>query len=669
MKHRFALPFHALTVVICLAACLNMDLTNAMAATSDLTELSLEDLMLIEVTATLSRKEKKVSDTAAAVFVITDEDIRHSGVTTIPDALRMVPGLEVARIDANQWAVTARGFNGVFANKLLVLMDGRSVYTPLYSGVCWDVQDTMMEDIARIEVIRGPGASLWGANAVNGVINIVTKPADETQGGLVAAGTGSEEKLFGGIRYGGTLGDAAYYRAYAKWFDRDSGHSPTDYEVEDQWRGGRAGGRLDWALTNKDAITFQGDYYEEDTGASGSYAILEEPYRREVDEELPISGGNMVGRWQHNFSATSELIVQTYFDHTQRKFPFLEEVRDTFDLDLQHRFRWTDRQEVIWGVGYRLTHATIDDSPLLTIRDERDYLPSFFIQDEIYFIPQILSMQIGSKFEKNSYTDWEVQPNLRLLWQPHVQHTFWSSISRAVRTPSQAEPDVRLVEAVYPGPPKTYIVVEGNDDFQSEELIAYESGYRYRPLDTLSMDLALFYNAYDNLRTIEPGTPHLEGDPAHRVVPYYAANKMHGFTYGAELAVEYRPLAWWRLYAAYTYLEMELQTDADSHDRTMSAAEDENPHHQLSIRSMMNVGPHWQVDLWGRFVDELPGQNLPGYMTMDARLGWRPSATVEISLVGQNLLDDAHLEYSPEIVDFYPSEVQRSVYVKVVWQL
>lgn len=635
----------------------------------DLTELSLEDLMGIEVTATLARKEKRVGDTAAAVFVITDEEIRRSGATCIPDLLRMVPGLEVARIDANQWAVTARGFNGVFANKLLVLMDGRSVYTPLYSGVYWDVQDTMMEDIARIEVIRGPGASLWGANAVNGVINIITKQALETQGGLVAAGAGTEEKLFYGARYGGRLGASTHYRIYAKGFERDGGYDAADLGVEDHWNAARGGGRVDWAVSDNNQFTLQGDYYEGGSGTTGRNAFPYPPYVDELNDEIDVSGGNLIGRWQRTFSPTSELILKTYYDRTQRKYPLLEEVRDTIDLDLQHRFNWTDRQEVIWGFGYRLSHAKFDEGLIVNMGEsDGDNLFSFFVQDEIYIVPRTLSVLLGSKFEKNSYTDWEVQPNLRLLWLPDSQQTLWASISKAVRTPSLAENQTRLVQQVDPGPPVTLFILQGNEDFVSEELLAYEVGYRYRPLDTLSMDLALFYNQYDHLRTIEFGEPILDDWPTYIYVPLNADNKLHGYTYGAELSVEYHPLDWWRLYVAYTYMEMELEADEDSSDMTWDAIAGESPRHQFSLRSLVNVGSHWQVDLWARFVDELAAQDIPGYITLDARLGWRPTSDLEVSLVGQNLLDDHHAEFSPEIVDFYTTEVERSVYVKMVWQ-
>ncbi len=530
------------------------------AQARDLTDMSLEDLMAVEVTTTVSRKAQRLSDTAAAVFVITAEDLRRSGVTSIPEALRMVPGLEVARLDANRYAITARGFNGNFANKLLVLMDGRTVYSPLYSGVFWDVQDTLLEDIARIEVIRGPGASLWGANAVNGVINIITKPSNETQGGLLTAGVGTEEKAFGGIRYGGALGDQAHYRAYAKYFKRDNALTLAGDDNYDQLEVTRGGGRADWQLSDRDAVTIQGDYYDSREGVQGTYPIYEPPYVAPFHETIPISGGNVLSRWQRTLSPRSDFILQAYYDRTNRSLALLDENRDTFDLDFQHRFGLGQRQEIMWGAGYRLTQATLDNSESVVFRDEnrRDRLYSFFVQDEIALWPEKLSLLVGSKFEENDYTGFEVQPNARLLWTPLHQHTFWGAVSRAVRTPSQAEHDTRLTYYVFPGTPETVVRFYGDEDFESEEVISYELGYRFVPEERFSLDLALFYNDYDKLRTAEMGAPFLEGTPPNLIVPLYVDNEMKGQTYGAELALEVRPRPWWRLKGAYTYLQMRL---------------------------------------------------------------------------------------------------------------
>jgi iron complex outermembrane receptor protein len=643
----------------------------ASAQAKDLTELSIEDLMTVEVTTTVARKAQRVSDTAAAVFVITAEDIRRSGVTSIPEALRMVPGLEVAHMDANKWAISARGFNSYIANKLLVLMDGRTVYSPLYSGVYWDLQDTMLEDIARIEVIRGPGASLWGANAVNGVINIITKSAVQTQGTLATAGTGTEERFFTSLRYGGAASDEAHYRVYGKFFDRDNGYDPSGMETYDQWHAAQGGGRFDWTPSDANMVTLQGDYYENHPGGQWTFASLDPPYYQIYEQETQQSGGNLLGRWQHRHDAKRETIFQTYFDRTQRMFELLDEIRDNYDVDLQHRFDWGRRQELMLGLGYRLSHVRINDSEIVSFRNEdrKDHLFSFFAQDDIALVPEKLSLLLGSKFEKNDYTGWETQPNARLLWAPHPRHTLWTAASKAVRTPSQAEHDAFLIQQVIPGSPyDTLVAFQGDEDFRSEELTAYELGYRYQPLENLSADLAFFYNQYDRLRTVEMGTMYLGGTPTSQILPFEVSNQMQGVTHGAELALEYRPRRWWRLAGAYTYLEMDLRPLEGSTDFTSENAEDESPHQQVSLRSLMDIARAWELDLWARYVDELPAQHIGSYLTLDARIGWRPTTQWEFSLAGQNLLSSSHAEFAPEIIDFSPTEVERSVYLKVTWR-
>lgn len=652
----------------------DMVLTQAAAASriSDLTEMSIEELMTVEVTHTIARKSKQVTQTAAAVFVITNEDIRRSGVTSIPEALRMVPGLQVAQIDANKWAITARGFNGYFANKLLVLMDGRTVYTPLYSGVYWDVQDIMLEDVARIEVIRGPGASLWGANAVNGVINIITKPASETDGGLAMGGGGTEQRAFGALRYGDKLGKRIDYRIYAKAFNRDKSYDPRGEEAKDAWQAARGGGRMDWQMSDKDLLTLQGDYYNGESGTFGSYPSFDPPYRVDIEKQMPYSGGNLLGNWQRSFADDSELICQIYYDHgsTERGQPLMTEVRDTYDLDLQHRIRVGTRQEVIWGLGYRLTRAELDDNDIASFsaKVRTDDLYSLFIQDEIALLPARLSLLIGSKFEKNEYTDWEIQPDIRMLWLPSDRHTFWAAISRAVKTPSQAEHDARLIQRVMPTTPLISMAYQGSREFRSEELTAYELGYRHVPAESFSLDIALFYNQYDNLKTVEPGDPYLEGEPPYFIVPFYVDNKMEGHTIGAELAVEYRPKNWWRLTGAYTHLQMELKADDDSNSMILVYDEDDSPRHQLSVRSSMNLTRKWELDLWGRYVDELSAQDVPAYTTMDARIAWSPASDLEVSLVGQNLLASNHAEYDSDMLFFYPTDAERGVYGKLTWR-
>jgi len=644
----------------------------------DLTQLSLEDLMDIEITS-VAKKAQKLSEAAAAVFVVTQEDIRRTGATSIPEALRMVPGLQVARIDANKWAITARGYNGRFSNKLLVLMDGRSVYTPLFSGVYWDMKDTLIEDIDRIEVIRGPGAALWGANAVNGVINIITKSANDTQGGLVVAGAGSEERGLGAFRYGGKLGRDAYGRIYAKYFNRDDAVFTSGKDASDEWDVSRAGFRMDWQGSGPDALTLQGDLYDGETGETIITKSLDPSEPPTFDEDNDISGANLLGRWKHTISDTSETALQVYYDRTERKSVILDQVHDTLDMDFQHQFTLGRRHEIMWGLGYRFISDDITNTFYGSWDpDSRDDdLFSGFVQDDITLIRDRLQLTLGSKFEHNDYTGSEIQPNGRLMWTPHEGHSIWGAISRAVRTPSRTEHDGRINMMVLPPgsslplfPGHVVVGVVGDGDYDSEELLAYELGYRVQPTDQLSVDIATFYNDYSHLRTLEPGGPFLEisPSPAHLVFLSSADNEMEGETYGIEVAADWRASDWWRIQASYTYLQIQLELDRDSGDTISESAEGESPHHQLSLRSSMDIVRDLALDLWVRYVDDLPSQDVDSYFTLDVRLGWKLYGNVELSVVGQNLLDDQHPEYKPEIIDTIPTEVERGVYGKVTWQ-
>jgi iron complex outermembrane receptor protein len=634
---------------------------------TDLTALSLEQLMSVEVTS-VSKKSQKISDTAAAVHVISQEDIHRSGATSIPDLLRMVPGLEVARIDANKWAISARGFNGRFANKLLVLMDGRTLYDPTYSGVFWDVQDTLLEDIDRIEVIRGPGATLWGANAVNGVINVITKHSRDTRGGLLTAGAGTEERGFAGLRYGGQFAQDGYARAYIKYFDRDSFDTPMGENARDDWTMFRGGGRMDWQPTHQDGFTLQGDVYSGSEDHVVFSPTLTPPFQTVTEDQGDEFGGNILGRWQHKYSETSEMALQLYYDRTERKTIQLDMSLDTLDLDFQHRFKPCDRHDIIWGFGYRLYQDSLSgDAEVQFDREHRttDRI-GFFVQDEIELIDDMFSCLIGTKLESNTYSDFEIQPNLRLLLTPSPKHTIWGAISRAVRTPSRGEFDARFTQGVIPGPYPTVVMLLGDDGFESEELLAYEAGYRWQAMSGLSFDLAIFYNDYSRLRSLETGR-YIHTDWGV-IIPIRPENKGEGETYGLELVADWRATPWWHFQAAYTFLRMDLDTIDDSTDTTLSQAEGESPRHQLSLRSMMNLPNEIQLDSWLRYVDALRAGGTSPYITLDARLAWRPFPGLELALVGQNLLDHSHPEFSAEILENLSTEVPRSFYGKITWR-
>ena len=630
----------------------------------DLTELPIERLMQIEVTS-VARRSETISQSPAAISVVTQEDIRRSGAMNIPDALRLVPGLEVARLDASQWAISARGFNDVFADKLLVLQDGRSIYTPLFSGVFWDVQGPMLEDVDRIEVIRGPGATLWGANAVNGVINIITKSSKDTQGLLLSAGGGNENRAFSNVRYGGKINDTAFFRVYATYFNEDDSALPNGRDANDSWQMGHWGFRLDWDLSDQDLVTFQGDAYH---GIENQVFNTFDPtslptLSRIVHDEINLDGGNVLGRWSHTLSSESDLRLQLYYDRTDRDTVIFKEKRDTFDADFQHRFPVGNRNDFIWGAGYRVSRDDVGNSPTISLIPGSRTLELFsaFVQDEITLVPNRLRLTLGSKFEHNDFTGFEIQPSGRLLWTPSDDQSVWASVSRAVRTPSRSEDDVVLNQPreVAPGlflP----ITIRGNQDMESEKLLAYEIGYRSQPWEQLSFDLAAFYNDYDQLRS-------LEQDPSSPTV-LHPGNKLYGEAYGVELSGLWQIARWWRVRPAYTFLEVQLHTRPGSTDTTSQQDEGKSPRHQFTLRSSMDLPHNLFLDGTLRYVDSLPALKIGSYVELDVRLGWRPTSHLELAIGGQNLLNSQHAEFSPSFIRTQQTEVERGVYGKITWR-
>lgn len=640
---------------------------------SELSQLSLRELMDVEVTSA-ARKEATVAQTAAAVFVISREDIRRSGATSIPELLRMVPGLMVARIDANKWAVSARSFNSLIADKLLVLMDGRSVYSTLFHSTFWDVQDTLLEDIDRIEVIRGPGATLWGANAVNGVINIITAPANTTQGTLLSAGGGSEERAFGALRHGGRLGPDAYWRAYVKSFDRDDSLRRDGPEAADDWQATRGGFRLDWLPAGPDSLTVQGDAYAGRSGLSaigfdGSSALAQT-----YDDEAEVGGAYLLSRWKHVRSDRSRLELQAYWDWTDRDSRFLDERRHTFDLDLQQTLRLGARHELVWGAQYRYIVSTVENGPTIAFDPERriEHIYGLFLQDEITLVPSRLKLTAGAKLEHNSYTEVELQPTLRLLWTPRDDHSFWTALSRATRTPGRFDRESRILVPVSSGPTPVVGVLSGNEGFDSERVTALEVGYRYHPPAAFSLDLAAFYNWYDCLRSFEIGAtfPEATPAPAHTVIPGRIDNKLEGETYGVEAAADWQPVERLQLQAAYTYFAIAIRHEELGDDDIFAKIEEEkSPRHQASLRTSVDLGEDVELDLWLRYVDRLRRGDIPAYLQLDTRLAWAPLEGLELSVVGQNLLDGHHPEFFKETVfNVLPTEVQRGVYAKADWR-
>jgi len=638
-----------------------------------LKNLSLENLLDTEVSS-VSKKMEKLADAPAAVFVITAEDIRRSGATNIPEALRMAPGVEVAQIDANKWAVSIRDFNDRYADKLLVLIDGRTVYTPLYSGVFWEIQDTVLADIERIEVIRGPGATLWGANAVNGVINIITKNSADTQGGLAIAAAGTEERLLATLRYGGNYREDLNYRVYGKWIERDGNVDTAGNDTPDDWRMLRGGLRMDWQVSPADLLTFQGDFFDAEEGQTVTTPSLTPPYSNTTFDEFSKSGGNLLLRWTKSFSANADLSIQTYYDHIE-----IDELdgllkRDTFDIELQNRFGPGWRQEITWGLGFRInSDNAVRQSPIAELipSERTDRLYNAFVQDSITIVPERWRFVIGSKFEHNDYTGFEVQPNGRLLWTPNDRNSIWASVARAVRTPSRVNSDASFTVAVLPpgspqnpGPLPLVVTFTGNEDLESEELMAYELGYRTQATESVFVDVAAFYNDYDNLASQSlPSSPIFDpGPPPVTTISQAFTNNQEAETYGLEIALEWRTTDWWSLIGTYTFIDGEI-----SNKETGTKSDIRAPRNQISLRSNMNLPYNLELDIWARYVDRIQNTDIDSYMDLDIHLGWFPIPELELVLVGQNLIDSQRQEFQPQFVQVAATEVQRGVYFKAAW--
>jgi len=613
-------------------------------STNTLKQLTLEELMNIDITI-VSKQSQPWFEAPASVYIISNDDIKRSGAKSIPEALRLAPNLMVAKVNASQWAISARGFNNVLANKLLVMIDGRSVYTPLYAGVYWDVNDVLLEDIDRIEVISGPGGNLWGANAVNGIINIITKKAKDSKGLFIDGGAGTELKRFANIRYGGSLSSDLQYRIYAKAFDYGSTLLYDGSDANDVLINTQGGFRLDWDQNENNTLNLESDYYNGNSNPDGNSPTF-------------FEGGNVLGRWKHTISETSDLQFQSYYDRTWRDFGNgLKEGLSTLDFDWQHSFKFDKRQGIVWGLGFRLMDHKIDNLPLFGFIPPHKtlHLYSAFIQDEIVLIENSLNLSVGSKVEHNDFTGFEFQPSVRLTWTATIDQTLWAAVSRVVRTPSRLERD--FVSSLAPGIP--FLV--GNHDFESETLIAYELGWRLQPSGNFSFSLATFYNDYDNLRSAEPGGP----PPFY--IPIIISNGVEGKSFGVEISSLYRVADWWLVHWGYTFLRKDLSIKPYSHDLNNGTAESDDPENQLLVQSSMDLFNNFQLNIFIRYTDDLENKYVPGYVSMDAKVGWKPTEFLEFDIVGQNLLHERHPEFIPSSPS--PRQIERSIYGEVSLRL
>ena len=641
--------------------------------------LSLAELGNIEVT-TASREPERVVKTTAAIYVITQEDIERSGATTIPEALRLAPGVEVARIDSHTWSVGIRGFGSNLTRNVLVLIDGRTVYSTLLAGTYWEVQNVMMEDVDRIEVIRGPGGTIWGPNAVNGVINIITKTAKETHGALVSAEAGNLNSGTVGARYGGGNGKNFDYRAYALGFDRGPEYHPDGINF-DRWRAAQGGFRMDWQKDARNSLTFQGDLYDEGAGAGVTATTYAPPYSQLVYGTERLSGGNVLGRWRKVYGEGTDFQLQAFYDRTNRHQPNFADLRDTYDVDFLDRFRLPGRQEISWGLGARFSRGnnpvvvsglTFEPNP------RTDRLLTAFLQDEITLIDKRLTFTAGTKFLRTNFTGWQLQPTGRILWTPSDKQSVWAAFTHAVRTPSDAEENFTLLGftgQVVNGSP-FFARFNPNPDFESEELNGYEAGYRLLLDKTVYFDIAAFYNHYSGLFSEDvTGAPYVETNPppTHILLPAEFGNGLGGTTKGVEFAPEWRPRPYWRLRASYSYLQMDIKKSHGSLDiGTAPFVNGSSPKNQLALLSGIDFAKVYSFDLTYRYVsalplvDSLPSPGIPAYSTVDSRFDWQLRRQFKLSAVGRNLLQPHHSEYGG--VDPGPLVgIKRTVYGQITW--
>ncbi|MEZ0261845.1 MAG: TonB-dependent receptor plug domain-containing protein, partial [Alphaproteobacteria bacterium] len=619
----------------------------------------------------VSKIPQKVGDAPAAIFVLTNEDIKRSGATVIPEALRLVPGVNVARINTSGWAISIRGFNGALANKLLVLIDGREVYDHLFSGVYWDVQDIPLEDVERIEVIRGPGATLWGANAVNGVINIITRDSSATVGGRITSAAGNKERAYTSARYGGSIGDNGHYRVYGKYTDRGEEKTLAGTDANDDWTQYRAGFRTDWNVS-ADKITVQGDLYNSEVNQFHTVPTLAgPPFSFIAPENITARGGNLLSRWTRGYDGGAQLQLQAYFDYTYRDQLTLKDRRVSADIDTQYVFPQTSRHQLIAGGRYRYSHSDLTPSALITTpRPQRDEnLFSAFVQDKITLKDDKWYLTLGSKIEHNDYTGVEIQPNARLQWHPDSHNMVWASAARAVRTPSRLEHDTQIFSGVVtPFGPAIPIVVrlDPSPNFESEVLIAYELGYRNQINPSTSLDVAAFYNDYSKLSTLTLQAPILAPPPI--TLPILFTNDTKGGVYGLETTFNWKASSTLNFSASHSLLDMELHGPPAALAIAAEGAEFQSPTSQFVLRTQWDITDTVDADGIVYHTSPLRGFAVDDYWRLDARLGWKPNDSLEFDLVGQNLLGPArHREFTPP-TEGNATTIGRSVYGRATWR-
>ncbi len=633
------------------------------ASSGDLTQVSLENLMNMEVTSA-SKKTEPLSAAPAAIFVITGEDIRRGGFSSVPDALRMVPGMHVSQQNSHVWQVSARGFSSFLNNKMLVLIDGRLVYALTFGGVWWDVQDPSMEDIDRIEVIRGPGGTLWGANAVNGVINIITKESSKTQGVQVSASAGVNEGYAARVRYGRMMRKDFAYRIYGTSNDWLPTVNATGAELNDSWNISQGGMRFDWKISPKDSVTFDGEGY---AGRIRDFFTVFSPTAPPagVRTNFEVKGGHLMGRWKHSFNERSATDVLGYCDWTDRGDIFTGESRSVCNLELQHTYSFTDRHALTWGgsiLTSRQTGVNTFAASYVPL-SRRDTTYSAFLQYDISLVPDKFRVIAGSKFERNNYTGFEYQPQIRAVWTPTKSQSVWVAFSRAVRTPSRAESDVREASLQVSDTPPTFIIFTGNPELISEVVHAYELGYRYEWKQKFSLDVAAYYNEYKNLVGVSMlGAPVVNPNPFYIAIPLPVANVGGGQTHGLELYLKYAPICRWTVSTGVT----ELRGNSVAGLTTPAVVND--PRHTVNVQSRLDLTRRVNLDTAYYYYDAIP-PSLEHVNRVDAGVSTKPFRGFTFSMWGRNLQAARHTEatgFIPQVLQ--TGEIRRSVVFKLIWE-
>ncbi|HLK47064.1 MAG TPA: TonB-dependent receptor [Bryobacteraceae bacterium] len=638
-------------------------------AQPNLLDLSLEQLMNIQVRS-VSKKAQRLSRTAAAVFVLNAEDIRRSGATNLPDLLRLVPGVQVARLDANAWAISIRGFNARYSNKVLVLIDGRTAYAPDFGGVFWDQQDLPLENIERIEVIRGPGGTAWGANAVNGVINITTTDSRSHSGARLSLVAGSEAPVAAFLEYSAPVHTSGGYRVFGRFTDTADRKLADGTSAGDGWHRQQGGFRTDWKLNGRDTLTLQGDLFHNRAGQRrwSAYA-LGFPFQSVISQPIEANGGNFLARWTRTRSNLSSFQVQAYYDRFSRADLGVVESVDTLDTDFQYRLPLGTRHDVVWGGGYRVTRsgANSPDPSIFSGPYRTDSLYSLFAQDEISFGSRF-SVSFGSRLEHNAYTGLEFEPSLRFAWALTPHETFWASASRAIRQPSRLENSVDVELGRFPVPPGITAIVKmyGNRSLQAEELRDLEIGYRSQVTRRFSLDLTAFTGWYGHLQWTVLGNPQ-PVTPSEMVIPVMFKNVDHGWMYGAELASTWEATSRWRISPGYAFVGLAATPDsAVARQRTPEPGR-QPAKHVVHLRSLFDLTRRTEFDLSLYGTTRLPDAGISGYARLDARINRRFGESTEASIVGQNLLQPRHLEFLDH-AGILSSEVPRSIYGKLTWR-